>query len=363
MPRRLAAAVLSVVLAGALVAAGDGTAAAAPSVAKSPHATSAARWLDSQVTQGRIHNGQFDFDDWGLTIDTAFALAAAGGHHKTLRNMTAAIEHNYFKNYATYQGDKFAGSMAKVLVAAEVLGKNPHTFGGRDVRSQVLSLVAPATEGFERGRVRDTGVDDFSNTFAQAYAVIGLARSGGVRPSVLDYLLKQQCSDGYFRLTEVAGESCDDSNSTADVDATALSIQAVLAASSHGLAVPAGVVHRAASWLADAQRKNGSFPGGVSTPGPNANSSGLAAQALHLVPGHRAEVRKAAAYMRSLQVTRKRAHGAATNDIGAIAYNRAALRDALKNGIQKVERDQFRRASAMAIYAFAPKPLTTLRVR
>ena len=46
----------------------------------------------------------------------------------------------------------------------------------------------------------------------------------------------------------------------------------LIAASSHGLAIPAGVVHRASRWLAGAQRKNGSFPGGTSTPGPTAKS-------------------------------------------------------------------------------------------
>jgi hypothetical protein len=362
LPRRAAAAALSALLASALALTGDGTAIAV-SKARSPHAKSASAWLDSQVTRGRIHNGQFDFDDWGLTIDTAFALTAAGGHRKTLRTMTSAIKHHYFAHYATFSGDKFAGAMAKSLLAAEVLGKNPRRFGGHDLRAQVLSLVAPHTAGFESGRVRDTGGDDFSNTFAQAYAVIGLARSGGVRPSVLTYLLKQQCSGGSFRLTEVAGETCDDSGSAADVDATAVAVQAMLAASRSGLAIPPGVVHRAARWLADAQHRNGSFRGGTATPGPNANSTGLAAQALHLVPGHRAEVRKAARFVADLQLTRARVHGLATRDVGAIAYNKAALRDALRNGIQKVERDQFRRATAQAIFAFAPKPLTTLRVR
>jgi hypothetical protein len=366
VPRRAAAAALAALLAATLAVTADGSALAlSPSTApaKSPQAKSASSWLDSQVTRGRIHNGQFDFDDWGLTIDTAIGLAAAGGHAKTLRSMTSAIQRHYYKAYATYRGDKIAGAMAKSLLAAEVLGKNPRKFGGRNLRTQVLSLVAPGSAGFEAGRVRDTSAADYSNTFAQAYAVIGLARSGGVRPSALRYLLKQQCSDGFFRLTEVAGETCDDSGSSPDVDATALSIQALLAASSHGLAIPAGVVHRATRWLVDAQHKSGAFPGGTSTPGPNANSTGLAAQALHLVAGHKAQVAKAARYVKSLQLIRKRAHGPATRDIGAVAYNRAALKNAVKNGIQKVERDQFRRSSAQAILAFAPKPLTTLRVR
>jgi hypothetical protein len=119
---------------------------------------------------------------------------------------------------------------------------------------------------------------------------------------------------------------------------------------------------RAAAWLTKAQHKNGSWGGGTTTPGPNTNSTGIAAQALGTLAGHRDEVRKARGYVASMQLTPKRAHGRTARDLGAIAYNRAALRKALKNGIQKVERDQFRRASAQAIFAFLDRPLLTLRV-
>jgi hypothetical protein len=362
LPRRAAVAALSALLASTLALTGDGTAIAA-STARSPHAKSASAWLDSQVTRGRIHNGQFDFDDWGLTIDTALALAAAGGRRKTLRTMTSAIQHHYFASYATFSGDKFAGAMAKSLVAAEVLGKNPRKFGGHDLRAQVLSLAAPHTAGFESGRVRDTGDNDFSNTFAQAYAVIGLARSGGVPRRAVRYLLKQQCSDGYFRLTEVAGATCNESGSAPDVDATALAAEALQAALNRGgTGASVSDMREAVAWLAQAQRENGSFSGGSTTRGPNSNSTGLAAQALAIFGRERA-VKSAAHYVADLQITRARAHGRAARDVGAIAYNKAALRNALRNGIQKVERDQFRRASAQAIFAFAPKSLAVLLVR
>jgi hypothetical protein len=363
LPRRAAAAALSILHAFSLAATVDGAALAAARAAKSPHARSAGAWLNSQITRGRIHNGQFDFDDWGLTIDAAFALTATGGHPKTLRNMTKAIQRHYFRAYATYQGDKFAGSMAKSLVAAEVLGKNPRRFGGHNVRGQVLSLVAPGSAGFEAGRVSDTGATDFSNTFAQAYAVLGLARSGDVPRRAVRYLLKQQCSAGYFRLTEVTGETCDDSGSAPDVDATAVAAQALQAALNRGGAGAAVSDMRAAvAWLAQAQRKNGSFTGGTTTRGPNSNSTGLAAQALAIFGRDRA-VRRAARYVADVQITRARAHGLAARDIGAVAYNKAALRNALRNGIQKVERDQFRRATAQAVFAFVPKSLAGLTVR
>src|SRR4051794_41973916 len=42
-----------------------------------------ATWLAGQLSpRGVIHNRQFDFDDYGLTADTAFALDAIGGHPK-----------------------------------------------------------------------------------------------------------------------------------------------------------------------------------------------------------------------------------------------------------------------------------------
>jgi hypothetical protein len=125
--------------------------------------------------------------------------------------------------------------------------------------------------------------------------------------------------------------------------------------------VPIHALDHAAAWLGSAQRDNGSFRGGTSTPGPNANSTGLAAQALKLLD--QGGVADAAKYIKSLQLTRHNAHGRASRDRGAIAYNKAGLKGALSNGIQADERDQFRRATAQAIFALIPKPLTTLRVR
>jgi hypothetical protein len=76
----------------------------------------------------------------------------------------------------------------------------------------------------------------------------------------------------------------------------------------------------------------------------------------------RDKARQAAAdWVATLQITRKNADKpAATKEIGAIAYNKEALANALKNGIQTLERDQFRRATAQAIFAFKPLSLGTL---
>jgi hypothetical protein len=331
--------------------------------APDPHAraTAAAHWQASQLKRGRIHTS--GFDDWGLTIDSAFAMAADGTQPRRLHRVTNAIERNYYAHYAVYQGDVSAGAMSKALLAARVLGRSPRHFGDHNVRRQVLRLIAPAAAGFEAGRARDTGTTDFSNALSQSYAVLGLARTGGVPGRAVRYLLKQQCAKGYFRTFEVAGKTCDASSSKSDVDSTALAIQALVAARSSGTAVPSRALRRATLWLAGMQRRGGGFGGGSVTRAVNSNSTGLAVQALAAV--HLAGVRaRAARYVASLQLTRSRAgHGPARRDLGAIAYNSAALTAALHDGVTKTTRDQFRRATAQAIYAFDPLPLNKLRVR
>jgi hypothetical protein len=334
---------------------------ASPHHQRAANAAAAARWQGSQLTMGRIHTS--GFDDWGLTIDSAFALVADGAQPRRLHRVANAIERNYFGHYAVFQGDVSAGAMSKSLLAARVLGKSPRHFGGHNVRRQVLRLIAPATAGFEAGRARDTGKTDYSNTLSQAYAVLGLARSGGVSRRAVGYLVKQQCAKGYFRTFEVIGKTCDASSSKSDVDATALGIQALVAAKISGTAVPRHALQRATRWLVGMQRRGGGFGGGSVTRAVNSNSTGLAIQALAAVH-HRGLQTRAARYVASLQITRGRAgHGPARRDIGAVAYNAAALTAALHDGITSTTRDQFRRATSQAIFAFVPKPLNKLRVR
>ncbi len=359
-PLRVAAvaATTMAIVATAIPADGQG------STAVSPHygarAASAAHWQASQVAKGRIRISAFD--DWGLTIDSSFAFAADGTRLRALRRVTTAIENNYYSHYAVFQGDKFAGAMSKSLLAAKVLGKRPRHFGGHNVRRQVLRLVAPRQAGFESGRVRDTGSTDFTNTFSQSYAVLGLARTGGVPQRAVDYLLKQQCTRGYFRTFETVGQTCNASSSRPDVDATGLAVQALLAARRSGARIGSNAITRAATWLAAVQNPNGSFGGGSATSGANTNSTGIAAQAL-FATHHRQARRMAARYVAKLQITRARADsGPARRDIGAIAYNRAALSAALRDGVTGSTRGQFRRSTPQAIYAFEPKPLNTLSV-
>lgn len=343
---------------GTLAVAVPAHAVGSPSVSYPVHGRSAATWQVTQLVHGHIPGSQPGYGpDWGLTIDTGLMLAADGHHPQTVTQVTRAIARHVL-DYTTYAGVTYSAATAKALVVADVLGDHPRHFGGVDLRGRTLKLVAPKSAGFEWGRLRDTGKTDYSNVFGQAYGVIGLARSGGVSQAVVDYLLKQRCPAGFFRLEEVAGKTCAQSHSLADVDATALALQALITVRGTSIAVPAGAISGTASWLVSVQRPNGSYGEQLSGP-PDSNTTGLAAQALYSAGRKPARLR-AASWVAGLQLTHANAHGTpARRDIGAIAVGPGALKRALKSGLG-ADRYQWQRATPQAYFAFVPTPLSVL---
>jgi hypothetical protein len=354
--RRAATATVSLSLV-ATAAAFAPAAQAAPSLTATFEArgSQAATWETAQLTDGRIHNSEFDFDDWGLTIDTAFALAAAD-RKKPVRQITRALRANY-GSYVGTGGEAYAGSWGKVLVATKVLKQNPRKFGGKNVRANTLKLLTPATGGYERGRASDkSDFGDFSNTLGQSYVVLGLARSGGAPQDSVNYLRKQQCAGGFFREKMVVGKACGPaSNHKPSIDATALAVHTLIAAKKHGAKVPGSSIEKAAGWLARHQRANGSFGQGAF--GPNANSTGLAGSALW-VTGRKGAANDASRWVTRMQLTK--ANGAKKRDRGAIAYNVDARNAATKDGITKITRDQFQRATPQAMLTLYRVSLATL---
>ena len=59
--------------------------------AQADRADYAGDWLESQLTDSVVHNDQFDFDDYGLTLDFGFALKALGGHGSAVRGIRDAM--------------------------------------------------------------------------------------------------------------------------------------------------------------------------------------------------------------------------------------------------------------------------------
>jgi hypothetical protein len=326
---------------------------AAPSSAAAPTALSGS-WLARQLATGVVHNSQFDFDDYGLTADTALALKAVGGHRQTLKKTRKSLA-THVNSWTTGvdfgSDDVYAGSVAKAAVVAKTLGGDPRAFGGVNLVKRLNSLVTPS--GPAKGRIHDRGSSDFANTIGQAYAAQALsaARSPKAR-SAIRFLVAQQCAKGYFRLNfaapTAASQKCvpgDTVGSAPDPDTTALAVLSL-----HTIKHPSAKVRtsitKATRWLKRQQRKNGSFIGGPTTAQPNANSTGLAASALGAV-GACKQARKAATWVKRLQVTAK-VSGPLAHERGAIAYDRTAFTTARAAGITSTSQDQWRRATAQA---------------
>ena len=79
--------------------------------------TIGADWLTGQLTGGVLHNDQYDFDDYGLTIDAGLSLSAVTGHDTTVGSISDAIA-AHIGDYIAYPGHTLAGSIAKAAAFA-----------------------------------------------------------------------------------------------------------------------------------------------------------------------------------------------------------------------------------------------------
>lgn len=338
---------------------GSPASAAAPTYDDRP-AAAAADWLTAQLTDGVVHNGQYDFDDIGLTADVAFGLIALGGHDSTVTQTVDAIEPRAHDEWytSTYQGvtTVYSGSLAKALVLAQASGRDGHSFGGQDLVGDLESHVAVAPP--ITGRMENEN-DDYgdANVLGQAYAAQGLAAASSSRATdALAFLLQQQCSDGYFRLylnpdKSAADQSCDGGTaadeSAPDTDATAAAVLALQDQADNPLVGAA--LENAKTWLKAQQRKGGAFGGGPATEAPNTNSTGLAGQALAAL-GDTEDATRAAVWVRQHQAVNVgdcTPYDAA--DLGGLAYDDAALRAGRTDGITVDTADQWRRATSQAL--------------
>jgi hypothetical protein len=285
-----------------------GTAVAAPTPAAAPRTIlpddAAAGYLARQLVDGdhlETDFGGTSFPDQGLTIDAVFAFAAAkvSGTAGAAATRWLALP----DNITTYTGgggtESYAGPTAKLMLAAEVQGKNPRAFGGVNLRARLLDLLTPS------GRFSDrSAFGDFSNAFGQSYAIVALNRAGRAPAAAVAFLAGQQCADGGIPL-DFGVQPC-----AGDVDATAVAVQALRSAGRTAAA------NRGVAWLASKQQHDGGLAALDGTGIPNANSTGLAGEAFadggRVLPAVRAGV-----FLTRLQV---RCAGAAANR-GAIPFD------------------------------------------
>jgi hypothetical protein len=356
--RRIAAALVAPALA-------VGTLALAPSAEAAPnsYAYSSARWLEDQLTGGLVHNGQYDFDDYGLSIDVFLALNELGTRPAAQSSIITALE-SHVADYTTYATNTYAGATAKLTVAAQAADEDPTAFGDVDLVAQLEELVVDngssagrAEDAFEAG---DPEGGDYSNSIGQSFAVRALAVAGSAEAAdATSYLLKQQCDDGSFREAEADTQCTTDPGS---VDVTAIALQALLVAKAQGQADLQDDIDQGVDHLLGAQAPNGSFTGNDTA---NTNTTGLAAATLKLV-GQDGAAGSAAGWIIGHQVTDAVAEDTElAGELGAIAYDRSGFDAGKKAGITTGTRDQWVRATAQAAVGvqaqLAPATFTVTR--
>ena len=323
-------------------------AAVGPATSSNP-ALVAGHYLEQQLVAGGHHFSVtfdgVDYPDHGVTADAVLALDAAGTGQAEAAKATAWLADDVV-GYVGF-GDPTeigAGSVAKLLNVAIAQGVDPTAFGGYDLLGTLTGLEQPS------GRFSDVSkYGDYSNTFGQSFALIGLHRAGStVSTNARDYLLAQQCANGGFKLyMDDAGCTTD---ADADPDATAMAVQALIAVGGESAAVGDGL-----DYLTGMQGTSGGVGGGGPTSGVNANSTGLAGQAF-LAGGRTAQARAAVGYLTTLQY----GCGLPAAVRGGIAYDPAAFSATTKAGSKATPADQDRRSTSQAILALAGAPLATV---
>jgi hypothetical protein len=326
---KLTSGLAAVALAAGLVAP---TLAVQPAAAATPAPPTrlAGDWIATQLTDG-IAVG--DFADIGLTIDAGLAFEAMddaaradliGDSIAGTLVTSADFPYGYAASDEGGTTGRYANATAKAAAFAGRIGRDASTtYDSIDLVAQLEDLTDDTT-----GVIADeSSFGNFANTIGQAFAVEALARAGSDEAAAATgALLAQQCPAGYFLFT-LGSTACADVPSA---DTTALAVIA-LRESGIGSARVAGAVSLATQWLESVQLSDGSFVGDASSPGRNANSTGLAGWALGEA-GRTASATRAAAWTRGLQAADPGAC-ATQAPTGAIAYNAEDLASGRTSGL------------------------------
>lgn len=340
--------------------------------------TIAAEWIADELQDGLMVT-KFGVD-YGLTIDTAMALSTVSGQGATVTAINTALEPRIGDYIGDGAKESYAGALAKTAAFARTAKKNPTSYAGVNLITRLEERTAnvPADPAAEpqaaaiAGRIFDKSESgNNANVVGQSYAVRALtlansAEAGAAR----DFLLKQQCTSGYFRLgfdrADVPSQACTEgvAGSTADPDATALAVINLVESGDKTPAVQAALA-KAGTWLKARQRNSGAFRSSGTDAQINTNTTAIAGYALGLLQ-ERDAAQKAALWVRKNQpVDKYKCRTALTKDTGAVAFRKdRTLGDAKTAGIPADARDEWRRATSQAILGlqFSPASKDKLKI-
>ncbi|MFF3641688.1 prenyltransferase/squalene oxidase repeat-containing protein [Streptomyces sp. NPDC002564] len=237
----------------------------------------AGAWLRGQLTDGERIVVDGSATDYPLTVQTAYALAAAGGSSTDLDKVTA---------FLTRHADAFvapngtgeapdAAAVARLALLAEITGKDARHLGGRDLIADLTGNVCAAGPDAGQPTPGCTAKGDFRNATyveGQALAVLALLRAGEKPPTAtVDRLTQVQCRDGGVTGVLIrTGENCDGDPATTGLVALVLK-----KAGGHTTQVG-----KARDYLAKVQRDDGAFTAYTGSSAGDVTATAYAAQAL-----------------------------------------------------------------------------------
>lgn len=293
------------------------------------------------------------FVDHGSSVDLALALSAIDHAPKQVETITDALAEDLL-SYVGADGEVYAGASAKALTLVVDQGRDPRDFGGQDLQARVEGTVT--SSGPAAGRISDASqYGDYANTLGQAFAAGALSRLGSEKAeAATDFLLAQQCEEGFFRLDLSAPKATDQSCDGAAVDTEqAPDVTALVALQLAPVADQdeqvGEALDAAGEWLLEQQADDGSFSDPQNA--ANANTVGLTAWALRVL-GEDEAADRAAAWLAELQVSDE--EGELADETGAVAYDSATLEDGRRHGItDPLDRSRWVLAGVQAVPGLA----------
>ena len=275
--------------------------------------------------------------DVGSSIDLVLGLAASDLLPEQASAVTDAVA-GELASYVGSGGELYSGPSAKALALVVDQDRDPRDFGGLDLQDRVEGSIA--TKPRIAGRLQDRSeYGDYANSIGQSYAAAALtALDSEQADAVTDFLLAQQCEEGFFRLAftdkKTADQSCDADASVPTEqapDTTALVVLQLAGLAEEDEEV-ADALDAAGQWLLAQQAEDGSFLDPEN--GANANTTGLAGWAL-LELGEDEAAARAGDWLRDLQVVASDAETdeKLAGETGAIAYDEASLEQARQLGL------------------------------
>ncbi|WEV29161.1 terpene cyclase/mutase family protein [Streptomyces sp. 71268] len=257
------------------------------------------------VDRSRLQQGHFyenvvgsGFADFGLTIDGAYALAATGYDNGALRGIVDFLDgrgkdttsSGRTVNDWTGVGTRHAagGSIGKVAVLAQIVGRDPRDFAGHDLISALAAAVCEAPSQAPERKCAAKGAYAYApSVFGQSLGVIAQLRAGekAAASAPVAYLRGLQHASG-------AWPSLIPSTGDSEVDSTAMAAMALDLVPD---AASRQAVEKALAWIASKQLADGGFPGAS---GNSVNSAALAVQGLSLdASKYQAQIAKARKFL------------------------------------------------------------------